>query len=101
MTAANEQSPTDAAPARCDVLVIGGGSHLVVAGEGFDGTGVRVTPAPVAVGGDDGRPLLDADAGGEADGPGAAPGANGFGGLGGPSGVPASTGPPPGAKGWS
>jgi 2-polyprenyl-6-methoxyphenol hydroxylase-like FAD-dependent oxidoreductase len=25
MTAANEQSPTDAAPARCDVLVIGGG----------------------------------------------------------------------------
>jgi UDP-N-acetylmuramate dehydrogenase len=94
-TAALVEALTACDDAGTRVLVIGGGSNLVVADEGFDGTVVRITSAELAFGVDDGRPFVTADAGVEWDGLVAHTVANGFGGLECLSGIPGSTGATP------
>ncbi|MFT3899003.1 MAG: UDP-N-acetylmuramate dehydrogenase [Gordonia sp. (in: high G+C Gram-positive bacteria)] len=77
------------------VLVIGGGSNLVVADEGFDGPVVRIGSSGVEFGSDAGKPFVTADAGVEWDALVARSVAEGFGGLECLSGIPGSTGATP------
>jgi len=77
------------------VLVVGGGSNLVVADEGFDGTVVRIGSGTVEFGVDADRPFVTADAGVQWDSLVAQVVASGFGGLECLSGIPGSTGATP------
>lgn len=77
------------------VLVIGGGSNLVVADQGFAGTVVHVKSSTVEFGDVDDRPFVTADAGVEWDGLVARTVDAGFGGLECLSGIPGSTGATP------
>ncbi|MGC5247870.1 UDP-N-acetylmuramate dehydrogenase [Gordonia sp. DT219] len=79
------------------VLVIGGGSNLVIADEGFAGTAIRVESSQIEFGTDreSGRAFVTADAGVTWDDLVAATVAEGFGGLECLSGIPGSTGATP------
>ena len=77
------------------VLVIGGGSNLVVADEGFNGTVIAITSGGIEFGTDDGRPFTTADAGVEWDALVARTVDEGYGGLECLSGIPGSTGATP------
>ncbi|MFT4200548.1 UDP-N-acetylmuramate dehydrogenase [Gordonia sp. (in: high G+C Gram-positive bacteria)] len=98
-----EAADTDALIAALDrfadagerVLVIGGGSNLVVADAGFDGAVVRIASSGVEFSTVDGRPVVTADAGVEWDALVARTVAEGYGGLECLSGIPGSTGATP------
>ena len=77
------------------VLVIGGGSNLVVADGGFDGTVIRIESDRIEFGTDDGRDWVTADAGVPWDDLVARTLDEGFGGLECLSGIPGSTGATP------
>ncbi|GAB11633.1 UDP-N-acetylenolpyruvoylglucosamine reductase [Gordonia araii NBRC 100433] len=94
-TEAMEEALTRADDAGDAVLVVGGGSNLVVADEGFDGVVVRIGSDTVEFGTDDDRPFVTADAGVTWDALVARTIAEGFGGLECLSGIPGSTGATP------
>ncbi|MEE3849811.1 UDP-N-acetylmuramate dehydrogenase [Gordonia sp. LSe1-13] len=78
---------------RC--LLVGGGSNLVVADEGFDGTAVLIESSEVTFGTENGRSYVTADAGVDWDGLVAATVDAGFGGLECLSGIPGAAGATP------
>lgn len=77
------------------VLIVGGGSNLVIGDDGFPGTAVVIESSGYTFGDEQGRPYVSADAGLEWDTLVAATVDAGFGGLECLSGIPGSTGATP------
>ncbi|GAB17489.1 UDP-N-acetylenolpyruvoylglucosamine reductase [Gordonia effusa NBRC 100432] len=85
----------DADAAGTDVLVVGGGSNLIVADDGFAGTVVVIATTGLEFGSDAGRPFVRADAGKPWDSVVSETIEAGFGGLECLSGIPGSAGATP------
>ncbi|MGB3302828.1 UDP-N-acetylmuramate dehydrogenase [Gordonia sp. (in: high G+C Gram-positive bacteria)] len=77
------------------VLLIGGGSNLVIGDDGFDGTAVVIASSGIEYGEEDGRPFVTAEAGTDWDALVAATVESGFGGLECLSGIPGAAGTTP------
>ncbi|WP_346077330.1 UDP-N-acetylmuramate dehydrogenase [Gordonia cholesterolivorans] len=77
------------------VLLIGGGSNLVIGDDGFEGTAVVIASAGIEYGDEDGRPYVTAEAGTDWDALVADTVAAGFGGLECLSGIPGAAGTTP------
>lgn len=77
------------------VLIVGGGSNLVISDDGFDGTAVVVASTGVEYGEDDGRAYVTAEAGNDWDALVADTVSRGFGGLECLSGIPGAAGTTP------
>ncbi|QHN24889.1 UDP-N-acetylmuramate dehydrogenase [Gordonia pseudamarae] len=81
--------------AHTPILIVGGGSNLVIGDDGFAGTAVVIQSSGFEFGEESGTPFVAADAGLEWDALVAATIENGFGGLECLSGIPGSTGATP------
>ncbi|EGD54391.1 UDP-N-acetylmuramate dehydrogenase [Gordonia neofelifaecis] len=77
------------------VLLIGGGSNLVIGDDGFDGTAVLIATSGIEYGDEAGRPYVTAEAGNDWDALVADTVAAGFGGLECLSGIPGAAGTTP------